>query len=233
MLILGSFCSPLSSPTPGTTVNMHGRRNSDQSLSDFSEGDEAVQDYEYHELSTRNSIRLLKLHPSDQKESELVCELLEQSLSGKTEYEAVSWSWGDEPWNSKINIREGDMTFNFCVPESLVSALLALRRRRKARVLWIDAICINQDEPTEKNFQVPMMADIYGFARKVCIWIGEADKDSKIALDFIKEEVLKLQDFDELCDKPEASPKWRAMLNLMKRPWFSRRYLSVYSEHQR
>jgi hypothetical protein len=38
------------------------------------------------------------------------------------------------------------------------------------------------------------MSRIYGGASSVCIWIGEADKDSKAALDFIKNEVLRLQD---------------------------------------
>jgi hypothetical protein len=72
-----------------------------------------------------------------------------------------------------------------------------------------------------------MMAKIYGGASSVCIWLGEGDPDGRhaVALDFIKDEVLKLQSFDELCDNPEASHKWKAMLDLMKRPWFSRRWV--------
>ena len=73
-----------------------------------------------------------------------------------------------------------------------------------------------------------MMARIYGQATSVCVWIGEGDSNSKIALDFIKNEVLKLQNFDELCEDQDASQKWLAMLNVMKRPWFSRRCV-VYS----
>lgn len=68
-----------------------------------------------------------------------------------------------------------------------------------------------------------MMSRIYGQATSVCVWIGQGDSDSKIALDFIKNEVLRLQSFDELCEDQETAPKWRAMLNVMKRPWFSRR----------
>ena len=70
-----------------------------------------------------------------------------------------------------------------------------------------------------------MMAQIYGEAKNVCVWIGSGDKESKIALDFIKNEVLRLQDFDDLCENQNASHKWRAMLDVMKRPWFSRRWV--------
>ena len=140
-------------------------------------------------------------------------------------YEALSWAWGDSPWDHKINIREGNEDFWFHISPSLIAALTALRNRKRVRTLWVDAICINQNAPDEKNRQVPMMSMIYGRAKSVCIWLGEADEDSKLALDFISNEVLKLQHFDELCDDQKASPKWRAMLNLMKRPWFSRRWV--------
>lgn len=42
---------------------------------------------------------------------------------------------------------------------------------------------------------------------------------------FIRNEVLQLQNFDELCDSPEASKKWGALLDLMQRKWFSRRWV--------
>lgn len=73
-----------------------------------------------------------------------------------------------------------------------------------------------------------MMWDIYGNATGVCIWLGEANDASRIALKFINEEVLKLRDFDELCDRPDASKKWRSLLELMQRPWFSRRWVCTF-----
>jgi len=38
----------------------------------------------------------------------------------------------------------------------------------------------------EKNHQVEMMADIYGSAERVCIWLGEGDNSSRMALRFSK-----------------------------------------------
>jgi hypothetical protein len=197
--------------------------------SEAGDREEQLKEYSYKKLAHLRSIRLLKLQPASTRDQEIVCELIERSLDEqngkKIEYEALSWSWGTGPWNAKIKIREADETYVFKVAPSIVHALKALRQKRRDRVLWVDAICINQKEPTEKNHQVPMMSSIYGGAKKVCIWLGEGDVDSKIAIDFIKQEVLKLQSFDELCESQEATAQWRAMLNLMKRSWFSRRWV--------
>ena len=46
-----------------------------------------------------------------------------------------------------------------------------------------------------------------------------------MAFDFIKGEVLRLQQFDALCESEYAGPKWRALLSVMQRPWFSRRWV--------
>jgi hypothetical protein len=70
-----------------------------------------------------------------------------------------------------------------------------------------------------------MMADIYGGVMRVCIWLGEATRSSRIALDFVKKEVLQLSNFDTLCENEAATPKWDALLELMQRPWFSRRWV--------
>jgi hypothetical protein len=58
-----------------------------------------------------------------------------------------------------------------------------------------------------------------------CVWLGEGDASSAMAIKFIKDEVLQLQNFDELCDSKEASKKWGALLELMQRKWFSRRWV--------
>lgn len=77
----------------------------------------------------------------------------------------------------------------------------------------------------EKNHQVEMMNIIYGNASRVCIWLGEATESSRLALSFIKNEVLHLQSFDTLCDSKYTSDKWMALLDLMQRLWFSRRWV--------
>ncbi|KAH8744577.1 heterokaryon incompatibility protein-domain-containing protein, partial [Hyaloscypha finlandica] len=91
--------------------------------------------------------------------------------------------------------------------------------------IWVDAICINQDYKPEKNRQVEMMADIYGRADCVRIWLGDLNTSSKLAILFIKQQVLQLDHFDDLCRSSEFSEKWKSLLELMQREWFSRRWV--------
>jgi serine/threonine protein kinase len=186
---------------------------------------EQLKTYEYKRLSSSTNIRLLKLYGARSENEGIVCELVEESLRDQepVDFEALSWSWGMGPWTDKIKIRQGDEVFGHKVPPDLGKALRALRLRQTVRTLWVDALCIDQNRMEERNQQVPSMPLIFGTARKVCVWIGDANEDSEIAIRFIKEEVLKLQAFDELRESQEVTPKWTAMLNLMKRPWFERR----------
>lgn len=70
-----------------------------------------------------------------------------------------------------------------------------------------------------------MMADIYGQADCVRIWLGGSDSSSDLAILFIKQEILQLQHFDDLSSSKDTSGKWRALLELMQRDWFSRRWV--------
>ena len=177
-------------------------------------------------------IRILNLIASSFDNPQIECELItpQKAKSGEAEpkpeeYEALSWCWGTENQSKHITIRKGRTTFAKYVSPNLFSALRALRHHRDNRYLWVDAICIDQGHLDEKNHQVEMMDKIYGTAKQVCIWLGDADRSSRIALKFIQDDVLKLQDFDDLCESPKAAKKWRALLDLMQRPWFSRRWV--------
>jgi hypothetical protein len=63
---------------------------------------------------------------------------------------------------------------------NLHAALEQLRHKIQPRNLWIDAICINQSDPIEKNHQVGQMFEIYCSASIVWICSGEADADTDI-----------------------------------------------------
>jgi Heterokaryon incompatibility protein (HET) len=68
------------------------------------------------------------------------------------------------------------------------------------------------------------MADIYNQASSVRVWLGEAGEDSNLALNFIRR-VLNLSQLDQLVHDELSPDGWAAVLNLMKRPWFSRRWI--------
>ncbi|KAK6826000.1 hypothetical protein PG987_013494 [Apiospora arundinis] len=87
-------------------------------------------------------------------------------------YTAISYCWGTSRERKKIVINDIELE----VPESSVRTLRKLLKR-PGELIWIDAICINQEDPSEKGFQVAMMKDIYSEASEVRIWLGELPTD--------------------------------------------------------
>ena len=61
----------------------------------------------------------------------------------------------------------------FAITQNLHAALKRLRLQNQSRVLWVDAICINQDDTCEKSFQVAMMSQIYSKTTMGLLWLGE------------------------------------------------------------
>ncbi|PVH78533.1 hypothetical protein DL98DRAFT_357436, partial [Cadophora sp. DSE1049] len=89
-------------------------------------------------------------------------------LADKPDYEALSYAWGEPVLNHEIEFPEG----NLPITQHLYSALQKLRPQHQSRRLWVDAICINQNDKTEKGHQVALMADIYRGASGVVAWLG-------------------------------------------------------------
>ena len=185
--------------------------------------EELPRPYEYQRLVRDRSIRLMRLLPAENRDEEIFCQLEETQLvpGAVQEYDALSYTWGDTSEASAIKIQNGQDVSLLNVTPNLISCLKCLRLKHETRTLWADAICIDQNNVAERNNQVPMMKLIYGNASKVLVWLGEADEGSDVAIEFIKEEVLKLQAFDELSEI--AAFKLRALVSLMTRNWFSRR----------
>ncbi|KAE9380966.1 hypothetical protein N431DRAFT_459871 [Stipitochalara longipes BDJ] len=144
--------------------------------------------FEYRKFDNRRDIRLLKLHPSLDHFSELHSEIFHAQLSTSIiPYEALSYTWGDNKQNNQLLISDNALA----ITSNLDSALRRLRLTHEPRVLWVDAICINQSDVSEKNIQVPLMREIYEFANKTVVWFGE-ENDAQVAFDFIKELLERL-----------------------------------------
>jgi hypothetical protein len=175
---------------------------------------------------TAKDLRILEIISNDSK-------IVECKLGNYVEtegYSALSWCWGspspgsETPNLKPIRIFHDNKPFRFEVSTNLESALRHLRRRKILRV-WVDAVCINQRDNDEKNNQVPMMAKIYGDADLVYVWLGGEENRSKEAIKFIQNRVLNLNDFDDLVKDKRTSKEWNALLALMQRDWFSRRWI--------
>ncbi|GKZ49876.1 hypothetical protein AbraIFM66951_002585 [Aspergillus brasiliensis] len=117
----------------------------------------------------RREIRLLEILPSESEDGPIQGSLRVLSLDDSPKFEALSYAWGD--------ITElTDVTISGCtlgVSENLALFLLRLRQTRETRVVWVDFICINQADVSEKSTQVPLMADIYRCATSVIAWLGD------------------------------------------------------------
>lgn len=166
--------------------------------------------YRYSPLP-KGSVRLLRLLPHRDEHSRIrchlsVCPLLDSETSHHP-FEALSYTWasGDRPTSILVNNRECPVGAN------LYAALLHLRDRYMSRVMWVDAICINQEDVTEKGHQVQSMAKIYAKASRVIVWLGEATATSDQALEDIR---------------MRSSQEPTAILNLIKQPWFQRIWVS-------
>ena len=152
----------------------------------------------------------------------------------RTPYEALSYTWGDTRHLAAINL-DGCI---FPVTSNLESALRALRDNEKAKVFWVDAICINQSDINEQGQQVRNIRDIYSSAEHVVVWLGPEEGDSVLAMDNIARQEthsrlsMRRTKWKSKLGEPKrcfcATGDWETLpsrigfANLMGRGWFSR-----------
>jgi hypothetical protein len=101
-------------------------------------------------------IRVLDLLPGKGDDA-IQCALRIVSLGGEEEWEALSYVWGELIAENNIAI-SGHLR---PVTPSLYAALRRLRRSTSKRTIWIDQLCINQQDNDERATQVAMMREIY------------------------------------------------------------------------
>ncbi|KAH6687757.1 heterokaryon incompatibility protein-domain-containing protein [Plectosphaerella plurivora] len=135
-----------------------------------------------------NSIRLLRLLKGAKhyEDDPIRCELFEVPLPDddfdEAYYDALSYTWGDASQTGTI-ILDGRPT---TVTANLREALRYLRETDEDRILWVDAVCINQGDSSERTHQVGKMGDIFKKAKEVIIWLGTATKEIELLLDAVK-----------------------------------------------
>ncbi|GAB1195906.1 hypothetical protein APSETT444_005171 [Aspergillus pseudonomiae] len=133
--------------------------------------------------------RLLRLLPNEENTAPIKCQLLNYSLqknrNGVHLYDALSYVWGDPARPQVIYIEDGE----FKVNQNLHSALRRLRDPTFERILWVDAICINQADDKEKERQIQAMGKIYARANQVVVWLGDEADNSDKAMEGIRVKV--------------------------------------------
>ncbi|KAB5516995.1 heterokaryon incompatibility protein-domain-containing protein [Coniochaeta sp. 2T2.1] len=187
----------------------------------------------YMPLIRARLIRLVDID-TDGAFSAISCKLIETDVDQPvTTYLALSYAWGD-PDKTRDIICNGT---SLQVTESLATAMGQLRERYSGRLFWIDAICINQQDPVERAAQVQLMRHIYQSAENVIIYLGEdcPGLDRAISLFYQLHEKAKVGrergDIDRTTLETSVirdifpSPYeevWYRFHDLFNRPWFSR-----------
>ncbi|KAI1642464.1 heterokaryon incompatibility protein-domain-containing protein [Daldinia loculata] len=193
----------------------------------------------YHPLHGRKPIRLLRLYPGEPRDplcAELIPTTIEEA-SGT--YEATSYTWGSPESPCSLHCND----FTITIQRNAFDMLHDLRLREKPRIIWIDAICIDQSNIEERSFQVSFMDDIYRRAHKVVVWLGKSDEYSSLAMAYAAtlDTAKLLSENGEIYTLGPALPKKSyffeageeaeslqhqnlgiALVKFVNRPWFNR-----------
>ncbi|KAL9044322.1 MAG: hypothetical protein Q9214_002530 [Letrouitia sp. 1 TL-2023] len=133
-------------------------------------------------------------------------------------YDALSYSWGGH-----LMLRRA-ITVNdrsYFVADTVFNALKELRLPDRTRYLWIDAVCINQNDPREKSEQVALMGEIYLCARRTIIWFGKPTGQLKAAFAFI--ERISSVSTHRVAEECGNTRDWQPCMDeLMRKRWWSR-----------
>lgn len=125
---------------------------------------------------TGDAFRVLVLLPGE-RDAPLRCELLTTSLADHPPYEALSYVWSIKPDPAHLEL-DGQ---GVAITEGLEDILFRLRHASNSRTLWIDRLCINQSDTTEKSAQVSQMRAIYSNCTRALLWMGELEEGTQLA----------------------------------------------------
>ncbi|KAH7370030.1 heterokaryon incompatibility protein-domain-containing protein [Rhexocercosporidium sp. MPI-PUGE-AT-0058] len=187
--------------------------------------------YNHFQLPEWADFRLVMLERESQT-PEVRCHLIPASSQDHTNYEALSYTWGEGLGDARPISVSGK---SFSVTKNLHSALQRLRKggSGKYRCLWIDSMCIDQSNGKERSHQVAMMGQIYQNSQRVLVWIGEHSGNSEKAIDFITEvfqssrsyKSKKFSSYMYEGDERYEASEWHAVDSLFRRDYWERTWI--------
>lgn len=148
------------------------------------------------------------------------CQLIWESSRAPThDYRCLSYCW-------ETIVREADIIvdgFRFPVTKNLLNALRNLRKPTTTLLIWIDQLCINQDDHLERGHQVSIMKRIFRHAKEVIVWLGEEDDRMKKLCEYAKR-MRRDNDSPRGALKKIMGPRelQATVQRLLERPWFER-----------
>ncbi len=191
----------------------------------------------------REEIRLLHIEEGAD-EDPIDCMITTWLQSSEPPYHAISYTWGDGvDADETIHINGGPFQVRRNCWDALCQCRSQFSYSREPDYIWIDSICINQDDKPEKNSQVAIMGEIFQRAATVKACIGREDEASRFVHAMLLgigqkthrpypnpfNRVLKAPWIDSI-PTVDNTTLCDALLTLHRRPYFSR--LWVVQEHR-
>ncbi|KAI9157927.1 Heterokaryon incompatibility protein [Paramyrothecium foliicola] len=195
--------------------------------------------FKYKKLRSTGEIRLLVIEAGAAND-ELKCRTVDnEPLDQNIAYDALSYRWGEEFPQLSIKVNGCAVS----VRPALHAALKALRNADGGRTVWIDALCINQNDTKEKECQVSLMREIYHNAQQTVVWLGPEADESNLAMDFIIYQASReparahqkmehrwigwttQDDYFYIVRDPKFTPVWDAVFALCARDYWSRMWI--------
>ncbi|TID18906.1 HET-domain-containing protein [Venturia nashicola] len=210
-----------------------------------------VQRHQYEPLPPGEEYtRVVVLQPAEDLDDELVCQIKSvkyQELG--VHFEAISYAHDHSIFPETLVCVNGRFHSNITISPNLSNALRHLRLPNATRTLWVDAICINQEDAQEKSSQINQIGAIFAAAQRVSVWLGLPDEETADAFDFChvladfaiscglsKEHEFNIKYTDWLSPGPKRArtslacdsvyqQRGLAFKRFLERPWFHCRWV--------
>ena len=195
--------------------------------------------YHYSPLEHSLNFRLIRLwlKPSESREPSLACEFSYHSIDQPPLYSTLSYTWASPDLDNEKTVIYTAGSALFIQP-NLAAWIMThgIPLASQGRLFWIDQICIDQSNISERGEQVRLMKEIYAKSSKLFVWLGPGSEESTLALETMDRAGRVLHDInhDPHCHqlssdeyyargfpKPDTAA-WGAVYRLFEKPYFWR-----------
>jgi len=196
-------------------------------------------------LSGEGQIRLLKVQPEAGGSREIKCTLDTVHLDDSPSYVALSYTWGPPTAEMADAEAASQSTYTITCNQGVIQItrnlndfLQMVRREPElhSRRFWVDAVCINQQDATERSSQVGFMASIYRSADFVIAWLGKEDINTEESFTLIRTLATLCEDclaqimpknrayepFENVLGQMANDRAWNALRQFWRRSYFKR-----------
>lgn len=115
--------------------------------------------------------------------ADIRCVLQTVSLDHGPSYTALSYALGTDTPSTRVLINSKPVL----VRKKLEAAQRHLQQTDHSLDIWVDVICINQNDNKKKSHQVRMMTKIYENSVEVLVWLGPVEDESYAAMEKLRD----------------------------------------------